>query len=297
MAATEPTTLPFGDTDLPGLFQAADQESVRSQRRQLRATRARLVLAVLAATAAAFTLPVGFADAAAAGTALFFVGALAADVLMLRTRSDKGWYEGRSLAESAKTLAWRFAVGGAPFPRTLPHEEAERLFAERLRSLRGDFESVATPSPAEAITPRMRQLRSAPLDDRREAYLAHRIDDQKSWYAGKAVFHRKRADLFTRLVLACEILGVAAALARAVQVVTFDLAGVIAATVSALAAWTSALQHRTTAHAYTTATHDLDLAQVNLRHPAAEPEWASAVADAEAAISREHSTWRSSHGA
>lgn len=297
MTASTPTTRPLEHGDFPGLFQAADEQSVRSQQRHLRAVRARLLLAGLAAVSGAATLTAGPADLAALCTALFFVGALGADVLMLRTQSDKGWYQGRALAESAKTLAWRYAVGGAPFPRTLPYGQADQLFAERLGNLRRDFESVSLlPSPAEAITPRMRELRSAPLAERRETYLNHRTNEQKSWYAGKAVFHRRRADLFQRLVLACEVLGVAAALARAVHAVPFDLAGILAAAVSGLAAWNSARQHGSTAEAYTTATHDLDLAQLQLHHPDDEPGWASAVADAESAISREHSTWRSSHG-
>ena len=283
--------------DLPGLFQAADEVSVVGQRRYLRAVRGRLLLSVLAAISAAFTIPAGFADVAAIGTALFFVGALSVDILVLRSHSNQAWYQGRALAESTKTLAWRYAVGGVPFQTGVPEADADRVFVDRLAKLRTDFGSVPLlPSRASAISERMRSLRNAPLPERQQAYLSDRIDDQQSWYADKARFHQRQAGLYQRLMLACELVGIAAALARAFGVVTFDLAGIVAATVSGLAAWTSARQHATTAHAYVVATHDLGLVREHLRHHPDEAGWAAAVADAEAAISREHSTWRSSHG-
>lgn len=283
--------------DMPGLFQAADAVSVLGQRTYLRAVRARLLLSVLAAVSAAITITVGPADIAAIGTALFFVGALSIDVLVLRSHSNQAWYDGRALAESTKTLAWRYAVGGAPFQTSLPQAEADRLFLDRIAKLRTDFGSVPLlPSRANVISDRMRSLRAAPLAERQNAYLADRIDDQRTWYADKAQFHRRQAGIYQRLMLVCELVGVSAALAKAFGVVSFDLAGIVAATISGLAAWTSTRQHATTAHAYVVATHELGLVREHLHHHSDESAWAAAVADSEAAISREHSTWRSSHG-
>jgi hypothetical protein len=297
MTTSQSTAPGLEHGDFPGLFQAADEASMRGQQTYLRALRVRLVLSVLAAVSGAITITVGDADVSAVATALFFVGALGVDVLVLRDQPNQAWYKGRALAESTKTLTWRYAVGGAPFSRNLPDSDADQLFIERLGELRGDLDTASLlPSRAEVISDRMRSLRAASLQDRRDAYLSGRIEDQQTWYANKARLHQRQASWYGRLVLVCELAGVAAALARAFDVVTFDLAGIVAATIAAVAAWTSARQHSTTAQAYVVATHDLGLAREHLQHRTDEAEWAAAVADAEAAISREHSTWRSSQG-
>ncbi|RCW45843.1 uncharacterized protein DUF4231 [Halopolyspora algeriensis] len=298
MSTTESsTTSALEHHDYPGLFQAADAASLRGQRSYLRAVRARLVLSVLAATSAAITITVGVADIAAVGTALFFVSALGIDMLVLRGKPNEAWYQGRALAESTKTLAWRYVSGGAPFPRSLDAAEADRMFIERLGALHRDLAAVRLlPTLSAVISERMRELRAASLPERRKVYLAERIQEQQSWYADKAVFHQRRADIYQALVLSFEIAGVAAALAKAFGAITFDLSGIIAATLAAFAAWSATRQHTTTANAYIVATHDLALARERLRHCTDEHQWANAVADAEAAVSREHSTWRSSHG-
>ena len=284
--------------DYPALFATADQASTGGQRSYLRALAARLSLAVLAAISAAFTIRIGGGslDAAAAVTALAFIIALVVDVTVLQGRPGRAWYEGRALAESAKTLAWRYAVGGAPFLQSLTGEQADRLFLDRIRLLQRDLPSVpllATTAPT--ITPTMRQLRAAPLADRRAAYQNGRVLDQQHWYATKSRYHQRRATAFRISALGMEVLGVVAALAKAFGIVNFDLAGIVAASVAALAAWSAARQHATTATAYVVTAHELGAIAELLRQNHDELEWSTAVDDAEDAISREHTLWRASH--
>ncbi|SHG82107.1 DUF4231 domain-containing protein [Streptoalloteichus hindustanus] len=298
MASSEP-----GDAvayrDYPGVYQAADQASLRGQRAYLRAVRARLVLAVLAAATAAVTVRVGSAgiDVCAVATALCFVSALAVDVLVLRGQPNRTWHRGRALAEATKTLAWRYMVGATPFPTSLPDQDSTQLLLERLAAQRADLASVQLlPSRSAPISPRMRELRAAPLEVRKRTYLTNRIEEQRDWYAGRAEFHQRWANRYRVLALLLEVLGVAAALAKACDLVSFDLAGIVAALISAVAAWMATRQHNTLVNAYVLASHELGLIHERLSRELDEETWASAVADAEAAISREHSTWRSSHG-
>jgi hypothetical protein len=291
-----PSGTPLEHGDYPGLFQAADEASIRGQQTYLRAVRARLLLAVLAATSAAFTIKAGAADLAAVGTALFFVSALCVDILVLHGLPNQSWYHGRALAESTKTLTWRYTVGGSPFPVSLPAAQADELFVNRLSALRHDLAAVRLlPTRSGAISNRMRELRAAPLPDRQHVYLVGRIHEQQSWYADKASYHERQAALYRTLGLLFEVVGITGAVAKAIGALGFDLAGIAAAAVSAFAAWSATRQHSTTATAYIVASHELGLIQERLRQDTEEDEWAAAVADAEAAISREHITWRSSH--
>ncbi|WP_281879737.1 DUF4231 domain-containing protein [Nocardia sputorum] len=269
------------------------------QKFYLRAYGARLWLAVVAAACAAFTVRVGSSgtDIAAILTAMAFVGILAVDVGVLRSRPGKSWYEGRALAESVKTLTWKYAVQGAPFVGTLSPAEADRMLIDRIRLLRQDISALALrPTTAPAISDRMRQLRSAPFDERRRVYLDDRIREQQRWYATKSDYHQRRSQIYGTMSLVFEVAGVAGALAKAFNAVNFDLAGIFAAAVAGLAAWSSARQHSTAAAAYAVASNELSIVAEVLEQNHTEGDWAVAVSDAEEAISREHTLWRASHG-
>jgi hypothetical protein len=294
--APAPLTLTYAD--LPGLFQAADLASGGGQQQFFRSTGARLWLAIIAAISGAVSIPLHNREVngAALVTVLAFVGALAIDVFDLRARPAVGWYEGRALAESIKTLAWRYAVGGAPFPIGGPDDDTDSRFADRLSHLLHDLPAVVTaPSSAPPISPAMRTLRAALLPERQQAYLAGRIGDQQRWYAGRAAQHARRTNRLHAAALALEVIGVAAALGSAVNLVQFDLAGIVAAVIAAVAAWSAAKQYQTTAAAYTVASYELGLIQIRLDRTMSETDWSRAVADAEEAVSREHTTWRASH--
>ncbi|MFD0382931.1 DUF4231 domain-containing protein [Streptomyces stramineus] len=97
------------------VFQAADTASLAGQRSYMTGTKWRLLLAVLAAALAAVDM-----TTAVAAVLLAFLATVCLEVWMLAERPERAWYDGRALAESTKTLAWRYAVGGEPFSADLP---------------------------------------------------------------------------------------------------------------------------------------------------------------------------------
>jgi hypothetical protein len=284
------------DSALPGLYQGADDLSLRQQRRFLFASRLRLVLVVCAAVGGAFGKPAGWqVDPAALATVVALVGAVVTEMWLLVEKPEKGWYEGRALAESAKTLAWRFAACAAPFPREEASDGAEaRLVREMQELLRDAPDTAVVATGAPAVSPEMRALRNADLHTRRDAYLQHRIDNQAGWYRRKARWNIDRAQHWRIGLLVMETLGVIAALVRAVGLVEIDLAGIVAALIGAGVAWLATKQHENVGRAYAFATNELGLARARLEGISDEQRWAQEVADAEEAISREHTMWRAS---
>ncbi|MDQ1747150.1 MAG: hypothetical protein QOD07_1413 [Frankiaceae bacterium] len=278
---------------MPPLFADADAASVAGQRSFLRATRARLALAVGAAVLVAFGnawvhdgVEILTALAAAA-----FVAALGAEVWLLADRPENRWYDGRAFAESAKTLAWRFAVGGSPFPVGLG--DAADAFAEHLAQLLEDVSEVTIlTGVGTPVTEEMAALRASPLAVRKASYLAGRIADQQQWYAGKARRNAKSAERWRLALIVIEVAGAAAALAKAFDLTGTDLTSVASAAVSAGAAWLAVKQHEAVARAYTFAAVELGIAAQRVRAVHDEERWALEVADAEEAISREHTMWR-----
>jgi hypothetical protein len=285
----------LGDRDLPGLFQGADAASLVGQRRHVRAVQLRLTFAIVAAATGVATLRVGAAgiDLLSIGTVIALVIVVSVEFYLKSVRPEDTWYDGRALAESAKSLSWRYAVGAAPFAMAV--SDARQRYVDGLRMLLHDAPPTSIqPTSAPAVTDAMQVLRDSALADRREIYLRDRVEDQRAWYARKAGRNGALAYRWGIALLTIEILGILAALSRAVGLVGFDLAGVVAAFIGAGAAWLAVRQYGTNARAYTYAAHELSIVYQRLHIIEDESAWAGEVADAEEAISREHTMWRAS---
>jgi hypothetical protein len=223
------------------------------------------------------------------------VGAVAVELYLRSEDPEKKWYDGRALAESVKSLSWRFSVGSEPFPMTLKLEDAEKSFLDQVGNLLHDaHESSVLPSDAAIISNAMRDLRVQNHEERRSTYLDGRIRDQRHWYTSKAKKNESAAHRWRVLLVGIEVLGVVAALLRALDIITVDLAGIVAAAIAAGIAWVGVRQYATYARAYTFAANDLAIVERRLEITHDEASWAAEVSDAEEAISREHTMWRAS---
>lgn len=284
---------------MPGLFITADETSIRGQRRHLRAIRAQLILLATAAALGALSWrvdPNGVDWAAfAAGTAFLLAGFVR--IHHFTTQPDKAWFDGRAVAESVKTLAWRYAVAGAPFPLSLDPSEADREYVHRAASLLDQLNSstvLVIGDRRDEITAWMRELRSQPLAERKVAYDRDRLQDQLRWYSQKAGANLRSGTRLNALTLALEGAGAVGAFLTATGTVHIDLLGFAGAAVAALTAWGQAKQHSALASSYSVAAHELSGIRALADEPRPEEQWAAFVAEAEEAISREHTLWRAS---
>jgi hypothetical protein len=290
-----PSDKSLTEDGLPGLFHVADTMSLRGQRGHLRAVRARLVLAVVAAAGGAFAVRVGAVDVMAVGTGLALLAILLIELYFRADSPEVRWYDGRALAESAKSMGWRYAVGGLPFPLGADEVAVTRRFIDQTETLLKDGPaSDITASSGPSVSDAMRDLRAAGLATRRAAYVADRIQDQRRWYESKADANARNATSSRRVLYVITGVGIVAAFARAFGYIPFDLAGVASALIAAGVAWAGAKQYATLARAYAYAALELRIVQDRLALVTNEATWAAEVADAEEAISREHTMWRAS---
>lgn len=297
--ASRPPTVSIDESDFPALYHAADRNSLDGQRRFLTATQLRLVMLVVAAVFGLITWRRGRADLAAVVAGAAFSAALLAELYLLRRRPDRLWYDGRAAAESAKTLTWRYLVGGNPFGLTeVSEEEAERLLLHRFRQIAAELRGahlVPISDAADQIGPALRRVRSLPLEERRALYRNGRIDAQHAWYRGKARWNERRATQWSLVLTGLEALGLGGAVLKAMGTFGFDLLGLASALVGAGAAWVQTKQHQNLASAYQVASQELAVIGAHGDWASEEPAWAHFVDQAEEAISREHTTWRASH--
>jgi hypothetical protein len=284
---------------LPSLFRSADRASGEGQRTFMVLTFLNLAALLLAAGVGPYKAEVfdGGADLFGLVAVVAFIAALMFRTYAITTAPEKSWYAGRALAESAKSLAWRYAVGAEPFPHSGTNLEA--LLTERLEELvlaSSDLTLEPEILDGGQITDSMRSLRAAPLNQRQQAYRVHRIHDQRVWYASKSRQHARRGRLFGYLGLASEGLGITLAVLKASLVIDVELVSFIAAAGSGLVAWERSRQDSLLAKAYSVAAHELSLIDGLIGDQASEDDWSAFVNKAEEAISREHRLWQASRG-
>ncbi|MQA87919.1 MAG: DUF4231 domain-containing protein [Streptosporangiales bacterium] len=288
----------ISERDFPGLYRAADASSGIGQRSFLNGTRSRLGMLVLAASFGLFSWQVDRADVAGVVAAAAFGAALVTEIYLLTVRPDRRWYEGRAAAESAKTLTWRYLVGGSPLGKAeLTDRQAESLLLERFDEIVRDLTGihlVPTPRDVDQVTPEMRRVRNLSLDQRREWYRTGRIHDQRDWYAQKALWNERRATRWSMGLAVLELAGLTGGILKATGVVDLDLLGLTATLVGAGAAWVQTKQHQMLASAYAVACHELASLATRIDHAVTEEQWGHFVDQAEDAISREHTLWRAS---
>lgn len=288
----------LAESDYPALFRAADTSAVNGQHRLLVATALRLIALVSAAVLGTFSVNVGRVDAAAVVAAAGLGLALVVEVYLLTERPDRQWYESRAAAESAKTLAWRFAVAGQPFGlNDVDERSAETLLLSRFSIILRNLHRLVADDQGTGlqVTEEMRAMRSRGLEDRRHAYRVGRIEDQSRWYSRRAKQHGRSVARWSVFLASMEAFGLIAAVLNAVGMLGLDLPGIVGAVAAGGLAWLQTRQHQQLATAYAIAAQELADIASRVEWPETEAEWAHFVDEVEEAISREHTLWWASH--
>ncbi|GAA1400304.1 DUF4231 domain-containing protein [Kitasatospora putterlickiae] len=279
---------------LPPFFQDADSSSIRSKRRYFGQLRLNLLILFLAAAFGVITLRAGGRgiDWAGFAAALAFIASILLRLYIVEQRDERRWYECRAAAESCKTLAWRYAVCGEPFPESMPADAARRLFVARLREISLGLDIVDVSAGLD-INEAMERCRAGGLGERIAAYRDNRLTEQVEWYARMARLRDRQSRLWRRAALVGEMTGVVAGVLKAYNVFSIDLLGVVSAGVAGITAWSQAQRLETEATAYSLTAREIRHILSLTDEGADAATWAAFVDQAEAAISREHTMWAS----
>jgi hypothetical protein len=180
-------SMKFGKEDYPALFCAADRRSAAAQRTYICLTGGILSLLVAGAALAAVS---GLLDscksAFAITSAVLLAISLALSTYAKATAPERAWYGGRALAESVKSVAWRYMTGARPYPLTGDQSRVDAHFIADLQSILKERSHLAFTLGGEfidkpQISEAMRALRASGLETRKAAYVCERISDQRRW--------------------------------------------------------------------------------------------------------------------
>jgi conflict system pore-forming effector with SLATT domain len=286
------------ERDYPSMFGAADRASQVAQRRYMLATKGTLLLLMLGAALDALAGELdSWKPVLAITSAVLLAMSLAVTVYVKTAKLERTWYGGRAVAESVKSLTWRYMMGAEPFPLDGDVAEVDQRFIANLASIVEERKELmfgfgGEASDAPQMSSRMRKLRGLTFHDRKSAYIAGRVRNQRQWYGSKAKYNRGAEEKYFVLVIVSQFLAVCASLAEVRWPDTkVHFTGFFAALASAFIAWLQVKQHRELAQAYSVAEFDLSLVEERAGHVADQKTLSAFVADAENAISREHTLW------
>lgn len=288
-------------SDFPAAYVVANATSQRAQEKFKRLTSTRLMLFVLAAAFGVWSLEGGRHQLTAILGAICFLIALVIEAQISKARPEQAWYESRAAAESAKTLAWRYAVGGEPFGVTTP--DPDDLLAQQMSDISSVLSNIDLEpeiGSGHLVTDWMRATRSSSLEMRRVIYEVHRVVDQQNWYSTRSKGLKADFERWVKYLVCAEVAGVVGAVLGAAFSLPIDLLGIAAASAAALSAWIQTNQFRTLQTAYTVTALELSTLRARIHaHPPeddTEDDWAQFVEEAEKAFSREHTLWKASRG-
>lgn len=284
--------------DYPGSMQAADKASVTAQKHHIRFIRISLIASITAAMIAIFNYqnvePKLYAYIISA--VLLFITA-SISLFLNFNNYEAFWYQGRAMAESIKTLTWRYITGAENFEVTLSDSIAETTFIESIKDIEKLFHDlIPILNPELLVSPtftnEMRSIRSSPYLERLRYYVMHRIYEQKKWYIEKSKYNNKKRIVWFWLIIACHISALTASIILILNPTSnWNLVGLLTTMGASCLAWTELKQHKPLVQAYNTAANELAKIESLSTTITTEQEFIRYVLDSENAISREHTVW------
>lgn len=281
------------DQELPGLYHAADKASLEGQRTYFLGLTSYLLLLILAA---AVSLSCSDSITGAIVSAILFLFTLGILIALRVMRPDDIWYNGRAVAESVKTRAWRWMMRAEPYDQCDNPAAVSKQFINDLKAILNQNRSLAGKLPTDEymnvpISDVMNAVRSMSVGERISLYKSDRIDNQANWYSRKAIFNKKRSRQWFWISIALHAAAIFMLLLRINKPLLSLPVAVVATAASAVLTWTQAKKHNELASSYSLAAHEIVLIKGEALSVSDEKELSDFVVNTESAFSREHTQW------
>lgn len=284
--------------DFPGLYQASDEASLSAQKNYKNIIAYDLITMIIASALAIYNYEKVEPKLIVYVISGIFLLISFALTLIIRTKKfEDVWYQGRALAESCKTLSWRFVTCSESFENDLTKQEVEDYFISRVRELSKEFKELNDSLNAKivvlpVITDKMWEIRNLNTLERKQYYIENRINDQKDWYASKAEFNKKKYNNWFLVIIISQLIAIiSVAFLVKYPESNWNLVGLFTTISASAISWLQLKQHQELKQAYTTAAQELNFIQASFGNINSDIELAEFVLDSENAISREHTLW------
>jgi hypothetical protein len=284
--------------DFPPLYRAADKASLSAQKQFVNLTSLYLGFMLFAAIFGSFVLSdIPVKTVFAIVSAVFLTAGIFVTIFVRTTKLERVWYDGRAVAESVKTLTWRYMTGSEPFSLGID-KKADEAFLSSLYSLLQERKEFAANLCLECdkenqITEKMRVIRKLNIDERKRVYLSDRIEDQRKWYQEKTKNNLMSGNRFFILILAAQSLAIIFAFIFVFYPsMPLKLTAIFTTLATSFTAWTQMRRNEELRQSYGLASQELSFIYEQASQIANDKELSVYVVNSENAISREHTMWR-----
>jgi len=226
--------------------------------------------------------------------AVLLAGAMASSVYLALVRPERLWYSGRAVAESIKTLVWRYVSRAEPFHEA--DDVSKKLLLEKLKQVvkqnKAISDKLITHLKEKQISDMMVQLRSGSFDERRNTYIQHRINDQLAWYEKKATFNKRASSRFFAILVLINAIALLCALIKIANVqYQYFPTDILIAIAASLLTWMQAKRFSELSASYALTANEIGIVREQADDLVSDGALSSFVGDAENAFSREHTQW------
>lgn len=281
------------DKDFPNWFQVSDKLSTKYQNQFYSLYFLHILFLILLT---ALSLYPNITKWTISFQIIIVVCVLISSLGLFLNKPDRKWYSARSLAESIRTITWRFVTRAEPF-----HEDcdvAKVKFINSIKKITNQNQELKLLISADInenlISHRMKDLRNSNLQKRKSAYLADRIESQLEWYKKNSRKNNFKSNLLFSIVIILNIVAVVLAASRLgyVDEKVWPTDIIVTAAIG-LVGWIQVKKYSELSTSYSLTASEITQIKIDyLLYPINdEKAFSDFVGDTENAFSREHTQW------
>ncbi|WP_295712317.1 DUF4231 domain-containing protein [Mucilaginibacter sp.] len=284
------------ENELPCYYIDSDNASKRAQNVYKRITWGALILmfisTILVSLASSITTQISNFDKIN-GVILFASGTIS--LFLAYTKPERNWYLGRAIAESIKTLSWRYMMHAEPFQPDDKNLDL-KIFIERIEAINKQAnEDRFIPKPnkkhSDIITKKMEEIRSFDFLERKSYYATNRIDDQIKWYGDKSESNRCYANICSFLIIAFQFIAAIYLFQFFDKIKIINLNNIMVFLATSIIGVIEMNKYKELFQSYGFTKQELNIIRTKFGTVNSDEELNRFVLEAEQAISREHTTW------
>lgn len=283
--------------ELPELYRQTGRAALRARRVHDSALRLAYICLVLGAfVSLASSLLAPFEDEINLAAAVLLGLALAAVLVTEFGGLARSAYGARVLAESIRSLSWRYMAKAAPYQPGLSAHEVDNRFMASLRVILNAREALQVLPRLEVtsgeITERMRQIRAQPAASRAATYFRARIDRQRMVHNALAAGNRRQSLVMTMISVSALAAVLALGLLMALRTgLPIQPVPAFAALGAAALGWSSHKHNQELFVAHRLTEYELGLIASREDFVNSDQDLSRLATDAENAIAKEHTLW------
>jgi len=282
----------FKHEDYPALYQAADKVSNDIQATYMNLMRWNIFLLI---TAAIFSFIGITSTIMAIFAAIIFIITIIINVVLMTKNYHDIWYKARSIAESIKTVSWRFMMKAEPF--SLTEQENNEKFRNIINKILQGTSNITEKFDAKyhsmpLITTNMNKVIKSTIEDKILIYLTYRIQEQRNWYAKKTKYNQFWYKFWFFIMIILQIAAITIVLSRiAYPEIKYLSPEILSVMITGILTWIQLKKYRELSASYSFTAHEIGIIESKIATVSSSSELSRFVQDAENAFSREHTQW------